>query len=36
MSTIKVKGQEVRVGDDLWAGGVPHRIPRGAVGVCLF
>ena len=28
MSTIKVKGQEVRVGDDLWLGGVPHRITR--------
>jgi len=28
MSTIRVKGQEVKVGDDLWAGGVPHRITR--------
>lgn len=28
MSTIKVKGQEVQVGDDLWSGGTPHRITR--------
>jgi hypothetical protein len=28
MSTIKVKGQEVETGDDLWSGGIPHRITR--------
>lgn len=28
MSTIMVKGQEVQVGDDLWAGGKPYRITR--------
>lgn len=28
MSTIKVKGQDVRVGDDLWSMGKPYRITR--------
>lgn len=28
MSTIKVKGQDVRVGDDLWFMGKPYRITR--------
>ena len=28
MSTIRVKGQEVKVGDDLWFLGKPHRITR--------
>lgn len=28
MSTVKVKGQDVRVNDDLWAFGTPHRITR--------
>jgi hypothetical protein len=28
VSMIKVKGQEVRVGDDLWFLGKPHRITR--------
>ncbi len=28
MSTIKVSAKDVRVGDDLWLGGVPHRITR--------
>lgn len=26
--TVEVRGQDVRVGDDLWAGSVPHRITR--------
>jgi hypothetical protein len=26
--TVRVKGQHVRVGDDLWSGGVPHRVTR--------
>ena len=28
MSTHRVKGQEVKVGDDLWSLGKPHRITR--------
>jgi len=28
MSTIRVKGQDVRVGDDLWFLGKPYRITR--------
>jgi hypothetical protein len=28
MTTILVKGQDVRVGDDLWFLGSPHRITR--------
>jgi hypothetical protein len=28
VTTIKVKGQEVRVGDDLWFLSTPHRITR--------
>lgn len=28
MSTVKVKGQDVRVGDDLWFCGRPHRVTR--------
>ena len=28
MSTVKVKGQDVRVGDDLWFLGKPYRITR--------
>jgi len=28
VSTIKVKGQDVREGDDLWTSGKPHRITR--------
>lgn len=28
MTTIQVRGQEVRVGDDLWFLGKPHRITR--------
>jgi hypothetical protein len=28
MSTIKVKGQDVRVNDDLWYLGTPYRITR--------
>ncbi len=27
-STAMIKGQEVRVGDDLWSMGTPHRITR--------
>ena len=28
MSTVMVKGQHVKIGDDLWAFGRPHRITR--------
>jgi hypothetical protein len=28
MTTIYVKGQDVRVGDDLWWMGTPHRVTR--------
>lgn len=28
MGTIKVKAQDVKIGDDLWLGDVPHRITR--------
>ena len=28
MTTVHIKGQEVRVGDDLWTSGRPHRITR--------
>jgi hypothetical protein len=28
VSTIKVAAKDVKVGDDLWAGGTPHRITR--------
>lgn len=28
MSTVMVKGQDVRVGDDLWCLGAPHRVTR--------
>lgn len=28
MTTVKVKGQQVRVGDDLWFLGRPYRVTR--------
>lgn len=28
MTTAMIKGQEVRVGDDLWSMGTPHRVTR--------
>jgi hypothetical protein len=28
VSTIKVKGQDVKVGDDIWFLGTPHRVTR--------
>ena len=28
MSTVRVKGQDVQAGDDLWTSGVPHRVTR--------